>query len=296
MTHLRMPPEFMLIGASKCATSSIIEWLRRHPSVFVTQPKEPGFFNRDEVFAKGLDWYYELYRDAKPGQVRGEGSNLYTAAAMYPETVGRVKRACPHLRLVYVVRDPIARIRSLWIQIRAQAGGDHVDADINKAIYRQYDTLIDTSLYYRQLQIYLRHYNRTDVHIALYEEFRSDPLSVMKAICKHIGVDPDELPSEVLHVNPSGQKTLVSPWLGRLRRWPASRTIRRLMPEGMKAIGRSLLPRVQVGDRRSTLTAESRSQIAKWVSDDSTRMLDLLDRPHGIWPTLGVDWGSGVEA
>lgn len=289
MTHPRRPPEFILIGASKCATSSIINWMRRHPNVFVTEPKEPNFFNRDEVFAKGLDWYYELYRDAKPGQVRGEGSNLYTAAAMYPETVDRVRRACPDARLVYMVRDPIERIRSLWIQLRAQSGGDEVDADINKAIHRQWDTLIDTSLYHRQLQLYLQHYDRKDVHVALYEDFRSDPLGVMKEICRHIGVDPDELPSEVLHLNPSGAKTLVSPWLGRLRRCPGSRTIRGLMPEGVKAFGRSLLPRVQVRGRRSTLTAESRSKISHWVSEDSTRMLDLLDRPHEVWPTLNVD-------
>ena len=40
-------PNFFLIGAPKCGTTALSEYLRTHPSVFVTEPKEPNFFNRD---------------------------------------------------------------------------------------------------------------------------------------------------------------------------------------------------------------------------------------------------------
>lgn len=279
-------PHFILIGASKCATSSIIDWLRMHPNVFITQPKEPNFFNRDDNYTKGLDWYLRYFKDARPDQIRGEGSNLYSALALYPETIERIASVCPYPRLIYAVRDPIDRIRSLWIQLRAQAGGDEVHPDINKAIHRDWDVLIDTSLYDRQLSAFEKRFGADSLRVIFYEDFRECPFTEMETICRHIGVSSDLLPREGPFVNSGAGKTLVSPWLGRARKLPGSRWLRGYLPEDVKGWCRGVLPRVSAKGALATLTDESKRQITEWVIEDSKRLLDRLGRPHGIWPTV----------
>lgn len=278
-------PDFMLIGASKCATSSIVDWLREHPGVFVTSPKEPNFFNRDDNFAKGVDWYQSLFAAARPGQLLGEASNLYTAMAMYPHTVERIAGLCKGVRFVYSVRDPIDRIRSLWIQIRAQAGGDEVDPDVNKAIHRQWELLIDTSCYSRQLRAFESAFGAGSTLVVLYEDFRDNPMHVMGLICDHIGVSESLLPGKPLHKNPSHGKTLVSPWLGRLRRVPGSALVRACLPTELKRWGRDRLPRVTAQGPAAELSDRSIAEIKAWVGADSRELLDRVRRPYSVWPT-----------
>lgn len=278
-------PNFMLIGASKCATSSIVDWLRLHPGVFVTDPKEPNFFNRDDNFAKGLDWYQSLFAASRPGQLLGEASNLYTAMAMYPHTIKRIADLCKGVRFVYCVRDPIDRIRSLWIQMRAQAGGDEVDPNINYAIHRQWSLMIDTSCYSRQVRAFDSVFGVDSTLVVLYEDFRDNPARVMDRICHHIGVPAALLPGEPMHKNPSHGKTLVSPWLGRLRLLPGSALVRECLPAGLKRWGRDRLPRVTARGPLAELSDRSIAEIKAWVGADSRELLDRLQRPYSVWAT-----------
>ena len=64
-------PNLFIIGAPKCGTTALSEYLREHPAVFVTQPKEPHFFSKDfpYYYSPGhatLDHYLRLYEDAGP--------------------------------------------------------------------------------------------------------------------------------------------------------------------------------------------------------------------------------------
>lgn len=63
MTRL---PDFIIIGAMKCATSTLHDQLARQPGLFMSTPKEPNFFSDDEQWGRGLDWYGSLF-EAVPG-------------------------------------------------------------------------------------------------------------------------------------------------------------------------------------------------------------------------------------
>lgn len=79
-----MTPNYLVIGASKCATSSLCANLGQHPDVFMTHPKEPSFFSHDPIYARGWDWYLSLFEDAGDVSARGEGSTSYTKAFAHP--------------------------------------------------------------------------------------------------------------------------------------------------------------------------------------------------------------------
>ena len=52
-----MKPNFLVIGAMKCGTTSLCSLLDQHPDIFMSNPKETYFFSNDEVYQKGLKCY-----------------------------------------------------------------------------------------------------------------------------------------------------------------------------------------------------------------------------------------------
>ena len=83
-------PDFIIIGAMKCATSTLHEQLALQPGFFMSTPKEPNFFSDDDCFARGLDWYRGLFAEAPEGSIRGESSTHYTKLPTHPRTVERL--------------------------------------------------------------------------------------------------------------------------------------------------------------------------------------------------------------
>ncbi len=64
-----MLPNFLIVGAASAGTSSLYEYLRQHPQVFMATPKELRFFSSDDRWARGLKWYEQSFRRA--GSTRG---------------------------------------------------------------------------------------------------------------------------------------------------------------------------------------------------------------------------------
>ena len=127
-----MKPSFLVIGAQKCATSSLCDMLGRHPDVFTPDPREPNFFSHADVWRQGWDWYESLFAGAEGVKAIGEGSTAYTMQARYPETAPRIARHLPEARLIYIVRDPLERMVSHWMHMRAR--GNREKLPFNEAV------------------------------------------------------------------------------------------------------------------------------------------------------------------
>ncbi|MDE3085339.1 MAG: sulfotransferase domain-containing protein [Acidobacteriota bacterium] len=110
-----MLPTFIVIGARKSGTSSLWEYLKGHPGIFVPEEeKEPKFFVEERGWGAGLEWYEGLFAGAREDQARGELSTDYTAFPLYTGVPARMKALLPDVRLVYVMRDPIEHLRSAY--------------------------------------------------------------------------------------------------------------------------------------------------------------------------------------
>ncbi|PYC46421.1 hypothetical protein DI396_15600 [Litorivita pollutaquae] len=101
--------DFFIIGAAKAGTTSLHARLQAHPDLFLTEPKEPEFFARDDRYEAGIDSYAALFTDAKPGQLRGDASTLYSLAPLFPKTAERIKTHCPEAKFIYMLREPVNR-------------------------------------------------------------------------------------------------------------------------------------------------------------------------------------------
>ncbi|NEO98895.1 MAG: sulfotransferase [Symploca sp. SIO2E9] len=108
-------PNFIIIGAMKCATTTLHEQLARQPGIFMTKLKEPNFFSNDERYAKGINWYLSLLESAKADDLCGQSSTHYTKLPTYSQTIERMYQYLPDVRLIYVMRHPIDRLKSQYI-------------------------------------------------------------------------------------------------------------------------------------------------------------------------------------
>jgi len=120
LPQLTRKPNFFILGAPKCATTSLANWLREHPNVFVPIRKEPEFFNTDDEPHKhggiaNLRDYEALFRDAGQQHLAiGEGSVWYLSSAT---AVSNILRYQPEARFIAMVRNPVEIAPALHAEV-----------------------------------------------------------------------------------------------------------------------------------------------------------------------------------
>ena len=73
-------PNLIIIGAMKCGTSSMHNYLDAHPEISMSRQKELNFFSFDRHWQRGEDWYGRHFRL----QQQSEASRL-RATANFPK-------------------------------------------------------------------------------------------------------------------------------------------------------------------------------------------------------------------
>ena len=175
-------PDFLIIGAMKCATSTLHDRLAMQPGIFMTELKEPNFFSNDEQYHKGMEWYLSHFQNANKIDICGESSTHYTKLPTYPQTVERIYQQFPEIKLIYIMRHPIDRLVSQYIHEWSQKT---VFGDINKAIAR-YPMLTEYSLYSMQLKPYLETFGRKQILPVFFERLLNHKQEELERICQFI--------------------------------------------------------------------------------------------------------------
>jgi hypothetical protein len=216
-------PDFLIIGAMKSGTTTLQAQLAAQPGIFMTTPKEPNFFSDDGVFAKGAGWYQGLFDAAAPDDLKGEASTHYTKLPTYPQTVPRMMQMLDAPRLIYVIRDPVARAVSHYIHewSKGQMGADPVVA------FAQHPELITYSRYPDQLAPFLDAFGPEAILLTSLELLTSDPDNELRRIGDHIGATtPLFWDHGIGAQNVSAERARKLPLHGLLVDNPVARTLR----------------------------------------------------------------------
>ncbi len=177
-------PNFIVIGSMKSGTTTLCHLLGQHPDVFMSEPKEVEYFCKDEIYAKGWDWYMSLFAGAKNKSAVGEGSTSYTKAPLFANVPERIARHLPDAKLIYIVRHPLERVESHWMH-RVQ----HGDVRTFKKMLGDYPNLIDTSRYWSQIQRYRKFFKDDQILVLFFEDLRKKPDIVLKQCFNFLNVD-----------------------------------------------------------------------------------------------------------
>jgi hypothetical protein len=193
-TTSRRLPTFLLIGAMKAGTTSLYHYLSAHPQVVTSRYKAPEFFVEESNWHRGIDWYRRQFPAVGPDILAiGEASNVYTKYPRYRGVPERIAAHLPDVRLIYAVREPVARIRSHY-QTRVAEGSE--TAPFAEAVFAD-PIYLDYSRYALQMEQYLEHFPREQLLVITSEDLRTSREDTMRKVYEFIRVDPNFTSSEL---------------------------------------------------------------------------------------------------
>lgn len=286
----------MIIGAMKSGTTTLYQYLGRHPRVFMCTPKEPMFFSREAVRARGLDWYFSLFRDARDDQICGEASTCYTRWPFFGDVAARIRDACPDGKFIYVMRHPVERTYSHYRHEmeERQVHGTGKLVTFEAALEEE-PVIFEASLYRRQIGKFLDYFPRDRFLLLFFEDLAHNPGPVLSAVQRFLCLEEtDSLLTSKVAANPFGSVRSKIDRLSILefaRRIPGARTLSKFMPAGTRAWLRSSLVsyspvaiamrfRIRSLERRLTpLDDAMRKKLLQRFSVANGELQQLMGRP-----------------
>ena len=263
-------PDFLIIGAMKCGTSTLQAQLACQSGVFMTTPKEPNYFSNDEIFARGPDWYQELFAAAEPGFLKGEASTHYTKLPTYPRTLERMQAALPEPRLIYMIRDPMTRAVSHYIHewTEGRLGGDVDEA------FRRTPEIESYGCYGMQIAPFVSAYGTNRILLTSLEQLTAEPEAEFSRIAAFLGLPEGAAwRHDVAAQNVSAKRTRRLPMQGLLIDNPVARRVRHvLVPKRVRAWVRA---RRSMADRPE-LSADLKARFQARFIEDRTQLADFF--------------------
>lgn len=292
-------PDFFIVGAPKCGTTAMYEYLRVHPRIFMPFHKEPLYFGSDLQHRYGRmseAEYLALFQDAAPDQRAGEASAwyLYSRAA-----AGEIREFSPDAGIIIMLRNPVDMMYAQHSQllfncqevIRDFGGALAAEEDRRRGLRLPPGPIRVENLFYResarftdQVERYLDVFGRERVHVIIFDDMKRDTPGVYRRTLEFLGVaadfQPDFTPANVnkrqrsatlqrLVYDPPGPIRRLVP---RLRRFPVVHRLRGAV------VG--LNSRVA---QRSAMDADLRRRLQAEFAPEVERLGALIGRDLSNW-------------
>ncbi len=216
-SSIRCMPDFLIIGAQRCGTTSLYYYLTGHPNIVPSSVKEIHFF--DDSFTKGMRWYraqfptvvekYYIEHIRNHGFLTGEATPSYL---LHPHAPKRIFQVMPKAKLIVLLRNPVDRAYShYWLrttlgdetlsfedaihfeQERISGERERLLADEDyRDNYRRFSYL-SRGIYVDQLRRWMNYYPKEQFLILRSEDLYSDPAGVTKQTLEFLGVPGQEI-------------------------------------------------------------------------------------------------------
>lgn len=177
----------MIIGAMKCATTSLYDYLNAHPAICPAACKEPEFFSENQSHGLSVARYQDLWSfDCQAHRYALEASTGYTKFPSEPNVARHIHDHGLWPYFIYVVRNPFDRIASHFNFM------SDFDPDWDHAITDGH--LIETSNYYLQLEQFRRYFPDDRIHVIDFDDMATQPQTVLKGVYDFLGLFPYYFP------------------------------------------------------------------------------------------------------
>jgi hypothetical protein len=296
-------PNFFIVGAPKCGTTALYEYLRPHPNIFMPEVKEPHFFAKDlgtYPRIKTLEDYDALFAESRPEHLRiGEASVYYLRSSV---AIANIHEFNPAAKIIAMFRNPVDMVHSLHSQLlywseeiepdfetawRLQEGrsqGRELPPQSRGAFLLQY---AQVGRFGSQTERLLSVFPRAQVKLILYDDFTASPQRVYDEVIDFLGV-PHDRRDRFPRINENKRARLS--WLGNFFRKPppalrsAFRGLKRLMgEESLSAVKKKAVNLNTVRARRQPLSPEFRAELVETFRDEVDLLSRLMQRDLSHW-------------
>lgn len=283
----------LIVGAAKCGTSSLFQYLAQHPLVAPSQPKEPNFFASDENWSKGREWYESLfdYDPARHAWVL-DGSTFYSKHPDCANAPVRMLEFGGTYRIIYVVRNPIERVES-HIRHNLMFGLASIDTPLHELVKQ---TMIDQSSYFMQWSRYAKHFHADHRLLLDFDEIRLHPENVMIQICRFLGIDDGYIFKGLGLVH--NKSKVDGPTYKLIEKLPISKNIRNMIPLRFReGVRNRLSRRLPIDDVYPThIRTKVRAYIREQIRFDANCFREEFGFDTSKWELDGESALSGEVA
>ena len=293
-------PNFLIIGAAKCGTTALHEYLGQHPEIFMSTPKELKFFPWENqkpsyqgpgdegdaaTILTSVDRYSSYFAQAGRYAARGESSPQYI---YFSRAAERIHHHIPEAKLIAVLRHPVDRAYSHYLMVRREGYETLSFAEALAAEDQRIEHGWGYHWHYRrrgfyaaQLKPYFERFRRDQIQVHLYDDFVRDPIALTQAIFRFLNVDDRFVPDVSRRHNESTTPRFhaLQPYLMQPRR--SKTRIKALLP-------RRLSRHIADGLRRWNLTKavvpdDLRAEWTDVYRDDILQLQEMLQRDLSHW-------------
>lgn len=287
-------PTFIIPGASRSGTSTLWSILRSHPEICMPDQKELRFFDKNQNYAKGIQFYEKMFGRCNQKKEIGEASPPYWNKGIIFDNKGdykyeenndsltRIHKHYPDIKVIFTLRNPVDRLYSqFWKNVRQ--GREHkrsVAEAVKEEINGKRNYINDEfcwvyrNSYATHFRRWKKAYGKERVKVLIFEEWTEEPKESLEEVYNFLGV-------EVEKAAPTGVRKNKS-------RVPRSDTLLSIRKRylGQSLLGKALSKVVRLVNQREGRPTPSKSERAwlfKLFEDEVKEMENMLGRKLDVW-------------
>jgi hypothetical protein len=203
--------DFFVVGAARCGTTSLYNYLNQHPEIFLPKIKELNHFSEVESrersdykkpkkdkeyhtkIIKSPEIYESLFKNAKENQLKGDISPSYLSNST---TAQRIFDHNPEAKIIISLRNPVHRAFSHY----AMNYGVGYDRNIsfekalrdNKVkIWGGGNLYLELSAYHKYVKSYYDIFDSRNIHLMVFEDWTKNKEKALKEALDFLGIDPN---------------------------------------------------------------------------------------------------------
>jgi hypothetical protein len=297
--------DFFCIGAQKAGTTLLHDILKQHPNICLPSDKEAHFFDVNELYELGLEYYTSLFENLSTDNVVGNiNPNLQIdnrSMERIIETFGN------NIKIIFLLRNPVTRAYSHYLMSKKRGfenltfenALEHEQNRINNPIVhkgyytqemghfeRNHFAYIQRGLYSSTLKFLYQNFSEQNIKIIFFEEFIQNMEEVAKQVLDFLKVDNNVMLDFSLKSNP-GQK----PKSFRLSRFlhtssPTKRFLKNIIPKNVRVqvknyISEKNYTTLSIDDKK--LSIESYNFAKKYFEKDIQTTGKILNNNMNLW-------------
>lgn len=300
-------PNFLVIGAAKSGTTSLMQYLDQHPEVFMC-PVKTQFFDLDRdptrfcgsnkvserrgfIITK-LAEYEALFKAAGEAIAIGETCDVYLSSE---EAAQRIHHYIPHVKLIAVLRQPADRAFSAYTHMLRDVKETLSFAD---ALAQEPQRITENyspswhyrrrGFYYEQIKMYLDLFGPEQLRVYLYDDLCNDVHGLMRDAFQFLGVDPNHQVDNSIRYNVSGLPRskmvhAIHDLIAKPNRLKA--LVKTFIPtHRIRPIGRRFKNRLRMRNlQKPELPAELRQSLTEDFREDILKLQNVLQRDLSMW-------------
>jgi hypothetical protein len=296
------PPHFFIVGAPKCGTTSMAQYLGQHPEVFVVRG-EPHFFGSDIAYNSPRltrSQYLKICRASAGKPVVGDRSTWYLFSR---RAATEIHAFNPEARIVAMLRNPVDMVHSLHRHHFQRGRRDDLErledalaAEPERRRGRRVprNARFKASLFYsdiprysEQLQRYFARFGRERVKVILFDDLKRDPAATYVDTLRFLGVDPSFEADFAVHnvAGPAPDTLLYRTWKASTLRYRIRSAIPSRLYGAIRERRRKRLEQRAGRQPPGRLDSGLRQSLQRQFADEIDRLEALLQRDLSTWRT-----------